>query len=271
MEGLPVDGLIVIRGSDKYHNDPLLRWLAARTDDVYEVTPREAVASFRADQRTVIVPVDYDKPFLDDVLASVPATTSKKALVFIGWLDFLALRHGLDAVLAALYRLKQRFCVCVWLAGATTTAQWQRVAAVADATVEVRAPMPGGSERAIVRLTRWERNGKIHSTEEEMTIERDPLKLTFRRVAKERAIPVEEPEPQQTLTTSFDIGLSLKESERAAKDALQLPYTKMQSEQGLVDIRMSSGRKVKVGGQIIYTPDDGDDLDDSDPDDDLNL
>lgn len=30
-------------------------------------------------------------------------------------------------------------------------------------------------------------------------------------------------------------------------------------------------RKVRVGGQIIYTPDKEDDFDDSDPDDDLNL
>lgn len=104
-----------------------------------------------------------------------------------------------------------------------------------------------------------------------------------------------------SLTTSFDIGLKLKDSERlgsifflrwliinfrAAKQSLQLPYTRMQNEQGLfcfyflycsfmalgmVDIRMSSNKKVRVGGQVIYTPDDGDDLDDSDPDDDLNL
>lgn len=38
----------------------------------------------------------------------------------------------------------------------------------------------------------------------------------------------------------------------------------------LNDLRLAD-RKVRVGGKIIYTPDKDDDLDDSDPDDDLNL
>ena len=38
----------------------------------------------------------------------------------------------------------------------------------------------------------------------------------------------------------------------------------------LVNLRRSE-KKVRVGGQIIYEPDEADDLDDSDPDDDLNL
>uniref|UniRef100_A0A1I7XD80 Elongator complex protein 5 n=1 Tax=Heterorhabditis bacteriophora TaxID=37862 RepID=A0A1I7XD80_HETBA len=39
---------------------------------------------------------------------------------------------------------------------------------------------------------------------------------------------------------------------------------------GLVNLRHAE-RKVRVGGQVIYVPDANDDLDDSDPDDDLNL
>lgn len=37
---------------------------------------------------------------------------------------------------------------------------------------------------------------------------------------------------------------------------------------GLVSIHHG---KVRVGGRIIYSADDGDDLDDSDPDDDLHI
>lgn len=47
-----------------------------------------------------------------------------------------------------------------------------------------------------------------------------------------------------------------------------IEYNNCSSE--LVNLR-SSDKKVRVGGQIIYTPDEADDLDDSDPDDDLNL
>ena len=40
---------------------------------------------------------------------------------------------------------------------------------------------------------------------------------------------------------------------------------------GLVGLNISSGKKVRAGGQIIYTPEEEDDFDDSDPDDDLTI
>jgi hypothetical protein len=70
------------------------------------------------------------------------------------------------------------------------------------------------------------------------------------------------------IDTSFDIGLKLSTIERQAKSALTLPYTSAQSPQGLVGI---GARKVRAGGQIIYTPDTADDFDDSDPDEDLMI
>lgn len=85
--------------------------------------------------------------------------------------------------------------------------------------------------------------------------------------------------------TTFDMGLNLSEEERRSKAATRLPYTHAQNEQGkflsdhqffrifirlgLVSLNITSGRKVRAGGQIIYTPDANDDLEDSDPDDDL--
>ncbi|KIH54319.1 hypothetical protein ANCDUO_15535 [Ancylostoma duodenale] len=60
------------------------------------------------------------------------------------------------------------------------------------------------------------------------------------------------------------------EKELIAKKQLGLPFTSVTKQSELVTLRMAD-RKVRVGGQIIYTPDKEDDLDDSDPDDDLNL
>lgn len=76
-------------------------------------------------------------------------------------------------------------------------------------------------------------------------------------------------EPYNSLP--FDIGLSLSETELAAKANVKLPYINVQNEKGLVGINISSGKQIRAGGQIVYTPDKDDDLDDSDPDDDLMI
>uniref|UniRef100_A0A1I7ZT46 Elongator complex protein 5 n=1 Tax=Steinernema glaseri TaxID=37863 RepID=A0A1I7ZT46_9BILA len=72
-------------------------------------------------------------------------------------------------------------------------------------------------------------------------------------------------------SVSFNMGLKLKASEMAAKQKVHLPYMEAQKEEGLVGLNISQGKKIRVGGQIIYTPDEEDDLDDSDPDDDLMI
>uniref|UniRef100_A0A0N5AYW9 Elongator complex protein 5 n=1 Tax=Syphacia muris TaxID=451379 RepID=A0A0N5AYW9_9BILA len=69
---------------------------------------------------------------------------------------------------------------------------------------------------------------------------------------------------------SFDLGLRLTENEREAKQSVNLPYLAAQSE-SVVNANLLGKRKIRAGGRIIYTPDDGDDLDDSDPDDDLEI
>ncbi|KAK6048775.1 hypothetical protein COOONC_13720 [Cooperia oncophora] len=68
----------------------------------------------------------------------------------------------------------------------------------------------------------------------------------------------------------MDLEPELSEKELAAKSQLNLPFTSLSKQSELNNLRMAD-RKVRVGGQIIYTPDKEDDLDDSDPDEDLNL
>lgn len=54
------------------------------------------------------------------------------------------------------------------------------------------------------------------------------------------------------------------------KSAMNLPFFVGRQEDG-VAIRDAATKKIRVGGQIVYEPDRDDDLDDSDPDDDLNI
>ncbi|KAL3995074.1 hypothetical protein ACH3XW_24300 [Acanthocheilonema viteae] len=71
--------------------------------------------------------------------------------------------------------------------------------------------------------------------------------------------------------SSFDIGLHLRKSEREAKERVSLPYETAQKEEELVRLHVRENRKIRAGGRIIYTPDEADDLDESDPDDDLEI
>uniref|UniRef100_A0AAF5PXS2 Elongator complex protein 5 n=1 Tax=Wuchereria bancrofti TaxID=6293 RepID=A0AAF5PXS2_WUCBA len=71
--------------------------------------------------------------------------------------------------------------------------------------------------------------------------------------------------------SSFNVGLQLKKSELEARDRVSLPYEAAQKEEELVRLRVRENRKIRAGGRIIYTPDEADDFDESDPDDDLEI
>ncbi|CCD73653.1 Elongator complex protein 5 [Caenorhabditis elegans] len=63
-------------------------------------------------------------------------------------------------------------------------------------------------------------------------------------------------------------GISL--GSESGKAAMDLPFFVSRQEDG-VALRDAATKKIRVGGQIVYEPDQEDDLDDSDPDDDLNI
>ncbi|KAI9261575.1 Elongator complex protein 5 [Phascolomyces articulosus] len=67
------------------------------------------------------------------------------------------------------------------------------------------------------------------------------------------------PQPQQPdPTANLSFNLSLTDNQRRAKDNVELPYMKIQEQQ-------------QPSGVIYYEPDAGDDFDDEDPDDDLDI
>ncbi len=80
-------------------------------------------------------------------------------------------------------------------------------------------------------------------------------------------IPSSEGGTLQSLVVPFN--LALTDKERRAKKELKLPYLEVQKSE---EAGMFVGiRKKHDVGEIFYTADEVDDLDDSDPDDDLNI
>ncbi|KIH59118.1 hypothetical protein ANCDUO_10668, partial [Ancylostoma duodenale] len=158
--------------------------------------------------------------------------------------------------------------------------EFKRFLSAADTTVKVQ--MREG--QCVADTVIYKRNGKCTNSSETFTIGKDLRILSTKYVQSEPS----HVDPQTTNTEeSFDMELKLrvsftavqvfryvtitfKEKELIAKKQLGLPFTSVTKQSELVTLRMAD-RKVRVGGQIIYTPDKEDDLDDSDPDDDLNL
>ncbi|KAI8137104.1 Elongator complex protein 5 [Fennellomyces sp. T-0311] len=84
-------------------------------------------------------------------------------------------------------------------------------------------------------------------------------KLTGESAEQQVSMDMDELQPQQPdPTANLSFNLSLTDNQRRAKDNVELPYMKVQQQQ--------SG-----GGNIYYEPDAGDDFDDEDPDDDLDI
>ncbi|MFH4974059.1 hypothetical protein AB6A40_000768 [Gnathostoma spinigerum] len=119
----------------------------------------------------------------------------------------------------------------------------------------------------------YRKNGSRRTTTELFTVDND-LKLRC-NIARQKGVekPVASPGNASDISslTSFSIGLTLSEAERKAKENLRLPFMSAQKEEGLVGLKSTARGVVRAGGQIIYTPDEADDFDESDPDDDLEI
>ncbi|EGT52807.1 hypothetical protein CAEBREN_11362 [Caenorhabditis brenneri] len=106
--------------------------------------------------------------------------------------------------------------------------------------------------------TTFDKKGNITISDQLITIPSAGTKPIFKTVKK-----VENPSE-----TSVSIGVS--SDQNTGKASMDLPFFVGRQEDG-VAIRDAATKKIRVGGQIVYEPDKDDDLDDSDPDDDLNI
>ena len=91
----------------------------------------------------------------------------------------------------------------------------------------------------------------------------EAAELTGENIMEQVSMEVEtqQPQPQQPdPTANLSFNLSLTDNQRRAKDKVELPYMKIQEQQ-----------QQSNSGVIYYEPDAGDDFDDEDPDDDLDI
>ncbi|XP_072036292.1 elongator complex protein 5-like [Amphiura filiformis] len=106
------------------------------------------------------------------------------------------------------------------------------------------------------------RSGKVLRQKEGYSVDHDYGLIVFPGEILDQDIQSTLHQPDPTANLTFN--LSLRESERKAKENVVLPYT---SQQQSIQI----GNNQRGTGQIYYEPDEADDIDDEDPDDDLDI
>uniref|UniRef100_A0A1I7RXW2 Elongator complex protein 5 n=1 Tax=Bursaphelenchus xylophilus TaxID=6326 RepID=A0A1I7RXW2_BURXY len=286
MENVPPKGLIVFaEASEHVSAIPLLTATLKRlSQQSFEIA---AVLNFSRQNKiqerfnnagissvTTLCLPDIEK--IPQFFSEIPGKLShlQKPLVFVENLNVYIEIIGIDATIRELMRLSAKFPVytIVKVEGLDDLSK-NRLDFVSAAVLNLKSDKSG---RNLCETVIRKKDGSLKTTLEEYTIEPASFSIESKKYKPEKVnyIEVDAPETSaasQLPKTTFDMGLNLREDEAKAKKTTRLPYTNAQNEQGLVNLNITSGRKVRAGGQIIYTPDRDDDLDDSDPDDDLMI
>ncbi|KAI6243069.1 Elongator complex protein 5 [Aphelenchoides fujianensis] len=256
---------------------------------------RELERWFRRAELTNVRSVDVPLGELERLVELVEADGNERAekrVIFVSNADVLLRLLDVDRTARVLNRLAANHPLITRVFDGTCSAEdGRRLRSVCSNVLRLFVE----SGAAVCETTVKKKDGSFGRTLEEFTI--DAATLTIRARAHQPAAVRQKAdveaaargsgEDQQNALprTTFDMGLNLSAEERRAKRATQLPYTQAQNEEGecslllnrtclsagLVALNIAAGRKVRAGGQIIYTPDRDDDLDDSDPDEDLMI
>lgn len=123
-----------------------------------------------------------------------------------------------------------------------------------------------GSDKSICHITHRKTGGKTAKWKESFWFESGCLKSTPVQISHQKEEADDHEDVTETLT-SFNIGT--KQSEEKVREQLVLPFFTQEQ-------RTSHQGQVKISGEscnnkIYYEPDSGDDWDDEDPDEDLDL
>lgn len=111
------------------------------------------------------------------------------------------------------------------------------------------------------QTTVFDKKGNLTIMDQIITMPPSGTKPTFKTVKK----------VENSAENSISAGISgISLGSESGKAAMDLPFFVSRQEDG-VALRDAATKKIRVGGQIVYEPDQEDDLDDSDPDDDLNI
>ncbi|KAI1709996.1 elongator subunit iki1 domain-containing protein [Ditylenchus destructor] len=294
MQNVPLKGAIVIRDRG-YELSGLPLWCAIvrkALDLNFDVTVA-LMLHLQRDLPEEIVSRNNSpkiKQFLDSkmTLAELESTltsnhlhgTNSKSVLFLDSVDMLKEKFGLAATIQLLHRLSESVSAVVSVtsigkdsfAGSPEDLNWRKLCSICSATLDLDASEMMEDLICVTRTRK--KDGLVSEKIEKCQVSSQDFSLqssAFDPNATKDPQKQSKPEDQFLENLPFDVGLKLTEKERQAKANVQLPYVKAQDQKGLVGLNITSGKKIKVGGNIIYTPDRDDDLDDSDPDDDLMI
>ncbi|KAH7700869.1 hypothetical protein AAVH_06710 [Aphelenchoides avenae] len=196
--------------------------------------------------------IDEVRTVFDNVASS---SSDEKTVVFFDNLNVLIDRFGIPGATQIVYTASRKCALFAKVQGDTLSqVDWRKLAYVASATLELKTYE---DRTQLCTTTVLKKDGSRSEKTEKYVVSPsfsiessafrvDPLQEALKETlgnaeAKEPGLP----------SVPFDMGLNLKESERRAKANVRLPYLKAQS---LVGLNISSGKKVRAGGQILYTP-----------------
>ncbi|KAK6104408.1 hypothetical protein QQG55_16160 [Brugia pahangi] len=200
-------------------------------------------------------------------------------IVFFDSVDIISLDSSFDRVIVLLKGISKYATVIARMHDECISAQnWERLSSIAHTTysLELRDLIT-----PLCTIVSYETDGKRIVKVGTVYID-NTFHLFFKQYkAQDTNRPAKRDGNLPVPKSSFNVGLHLKKSELEARDHVFLPYEAAQKEEGiksdylpvrkLVRLRVRESRKIRAGGRIIYTPDEADDFDESDPDDDLEI
>uniref|UniRef100_A0A0R3RVK9 Elongator complex protein 5 n=1 Tax=Elaeophora elaphi TaxID=1147741 RepID=A0A0R3RVK9_9BILA len=192
------------------------------------------------------------------------------AVVFLDSIDIISLDNSFDRVIMSLKEISQYATVIARMHDECISVQnWERLTSIAHRSYSLELRDMVTPLCTIVSYKAdGKRNVKVVGT---MHVD-DSFHSFFKQYkAHDANIFAERNNNLPMPESSFDMGLNLRKSELEAKERVSLPYETAQKEEELVRLRVRENRKIRAGGRIIYTPDEADDFDESDPDDDLEI
>lgn len=275
MESLQIDGVIVIKDKAGINGEPLWASLAIMAKKRFQ---KVQILLTNISKKTIerrYPELTKSEVCIDEIesLENVLSTLNSKTetAFFLDNINLAVISQPIDNVCRILKHFAESGAVVARVnADVISDASFKRLCVVADTWVTLSEDENG---TAISELAYFKK-GKRSIKKESFVIE-DGLRLRCSpyevRLNINNAVNQKWEDAWIIKNTSFNTGVVLSENERKAKNAIQLPYMSAQNEQGLVGLNISGGRKIRAGGRVIYTPDEADDLDDSDPDDDLQI
>uniref|UniRef100_A0A8R1U3B9 Elongator complex protein 5 n=1 Tax=Onchocerca volvulus TaxID=6282 RepID=A0A8R1U3B9_ONCVO len=188
--------------------------------------------------------------------------------IFLDSVDIISLDSSFNQLIVFLKEISRYATVIARVHDeCISTQNWEKLSSVSDITYSLELKNMIPSCTTVSYKTDGKRIVKVGT----IYID-DSFRLIFKQYKAQNSNTFAEKSDNLLMPeSSFDIGLRLKKSELEAKERVSLPYEAAQKEEELVRLRVRENRKIRAGGRIIYTPDEADDFDESDPDDDLEI